>query len=61
MLGVFVLAFFVKRVGGTAAFAGVVVGHQAETVEDGFASKCEHVFRDVLVLRIHDELGHVFR
>ncbi len=26
MLGIFVLAFFIKRVGGTAAFIGVIVG-----------------------------------
>jgi SSS family transporter len=29
MLGVFVLAFFVKRVGGTSAFIGVIVGEAA--------------------------------
>lgn len=29
MLGVFILAFFVKRVGGTAAFAGVLAGEAA--------------------------------
>ena len=29
MLGVFILAFFVKRVGGTAAFVGVLAGEAA--------------------------------
>ena len=29
MLGVFVLAFFFKRVGGTAAFVGVLAGEAA--------------------------------
>jgi SSS family transporter len=36
MLGVFVLAFFVKRVGGSAAFIGVVVGQIAIFATAGF-------------------------
>jgi Na+/proline symporter len=36
MLGVFVLAFFIKRVGGTAAFIGVCVGQAAIFAVAGF-------------------------
>ncbi len=38
MLGVFVLAFFVKRVGGTAAFIGVLAGEAAIFAAAGFTS-----------------------
>jgi Na+/proline symporter len=38
MLGVFVLAFFVKRVGGTAAFAGVLAGESAIFAAAAFTS-----------------------
>ncbi len=33
---------------------------QAESVQNCFLAQDDHVFRDVLVLRVHDKFGDVF-